>query len=47
VTAVTIDGDRAMATVTYHFDKSPDAKHDTDLLFARRDGSWTVCASYR
>jgi hypothetical protein len=47
VTAVKIEGDRAVATVTYHFDKSPAAKHSSELLFARRDGSWTVCSSHR
>ena len=46
VTDVKIDGERASATVTYHFEKEPN-KRTTPLAFARRDGQWTVCSAYR
>ncbi len=45
VTAVRIDGDRASATVTYHFDKTSETKTPTELSFAREDGAWKVCPS--
>jgi hypothetical protein len=44
VTNVVIDGDRATATVTYHFDKAPDTKSDVDMMFVREDGAWKVCS---
>lgn len=44
VTDVKIDGDRATAKVTYHFDKAPDAKTGVDMTFVREDGAWKVCA---
>ena len=43
VTNVVIDGDRATATVTYHFDKAPDTKTDVEMTFVREDGAWKVC----
>jgi hypothetical protein len=45
VTDVAIDGDRATAKVTYHFDKAPDAKTVVDMAFLREDGAWKVCSS--
>ena len=45
VTKVAIDGDRATATVTYHFDKAPDAKAGVDMAFVREDGAWKVCST--
>jgi hypothetical protein len=45
VTKVVIDGDRATATVTYHFDKAPDAKTGVDMTFVREDGAWKVCST--
>jgi hypothetical protein len=45
VTDVAIDGDRATAKVTYHFDKAPDAKTSVDVTFVREDGAWKVCSS--
>jgi hypothetical protein len=47
VTAVTIDGDRATATVRYHYEKEPNGKGSTPLTFARQDGQWKVCSTYR
>ena len=44
VTDVVIDGDRATATVTYHFDKAPDTKTGVDMTFVREDGAWKVCS---
>jgi hypothetical protein len=44
VTKVVIDGASATATVTYHFDKAPDAKSDVTTTFVREDGAWKVCS---
>lgn len=44
VTEVKIDGDRATATVTYHFDKAPDAKEDVEMTFVREGEAWKVCS---
>jgi hypothetical protein len=40
-----IDGDRATATVTYHFDKAPDTKTGVATTFVRKDGAWKVCST--
>lgn len=45
VTEVKVDGDRATATVVYHFDNAPDAKVNTETTFVREDGQWRVCSS--
>lgn len=45
VTDIKIDGDRATATVTYHFDKAPDAKAPVPVTFVREDGAWKVCST--
>ena len=45
VTDIKVDGDRATAKVTYHFDKAPDTKTGVEMTFAREDGAWTVCSS--
>lgn len=45
VTDIGIDGDRATATVTYHFDKSPADKVAVPMTFTREDGSWRVCSA--
>jgi hypothetical protein len=45
VTDVTIDGDRATATVTYHFDKKPDEKTPAAMSFVREGGAWKVCST--
>lgn len=45
VTDVKIDGDRATATVTYHFAKAPDTKSGVASTFVREDGAWKVCST--
>jgi hypothetical protein len=45
VNDVKIDGDRATATVTYHFDKAPDEKKPVPMTFVREDGAWKVCST--
>ncbi|NTY61072.1 lumazine-binding protein [Mycolicibacterium sphagni] len=44
VTEVKIDGDRATATVVYHFDHAPDNKVKVPMNFVRESGEWTVCS---
>jgi hypothetical protein len=45
VTDIVIDGDRATAKVTYHFDKAPDTKTGVAMTFTREDGAWKVCST--
>jgi hypothetical protein len=45
VTDIHIDGDRASATVTYHYDKTAEKKTPSELNFAKEDGAWKVCSS--
>ena len=45
VTGIKIDGDRATATVVYHFEKAKDDKITVPINFAREDGGWKVCAT--
>jgi hypothetical protein len=45
VTDVAIDGNRATAKVTYHFDKAPDTKTGVAMRFVREDGAWKVCST--
>jgi hypothetical protein len=45
VTDVVIEGDRATATVTYHFEKAPDDKTPVAMKFLREDESWKVCST--
>ena len=47
VTGVSIDGDRATATVTYHFENASNDKRTTPLTFAKQDGTWKVCSAYQ
>ena len=44
VTQIQIDGDRASATVTYHFANTPDDKSDVPVRFVQEDGAWRVCS---
>ena len=37
-------GDRATATVVYHFQKSPDDKVSMPMTFIRENGGWKVCS---
>ena len=39
-----ITGDRATATVVYHFENSADDKITTEMTFVREDGQWKVCS---
>lgn len=45
VTDVVIDGDRATATVKYHFDKAPDDKKEVEMTFVRAGDGWKVCSA--
>ena len=44
VTAVKIDGERATATVVYHFEETPDQRIESPMTFVREDGDWKVCS---
>ena len=44
VTAVTFNGDRATATVTYHFERSPEDKVTAPMVFTQQGGEWKVCS---
>ncbi|MCV7217297.1 lumazine-binding protein [Mycobacterium crocinum] len=44
ITDVRIDGDKATATVVYHFEHAADTKLKTPMTFARENGEWTVCS---
>ncbi|SBS75255.1 conserved hypothetical protein [uncultured Mycobacterium sp.] len=44
VTEVKIDGDRATATVVYHFDHAPATLVKVPMNFVRESGEWTVCS---
>jgi hypothetical protein len=41
---IVVSGERATATVVYHFEKSKDDKLSTPMTFAREDGTWKVCS---
>lgn len=42
---VVVDGDRATAKVTYHFENDEDAKVGADMSFVKEDGTWKVCSA--
>nr|WP_183517957.1 lumazine-binding protein [Mycolicibacterium sp. BK634] len=44
VTEVKIAGDKATATVVYHFEKAADNKITVPMTFVRENGDWTVCS---
>lgn len=44
VSEVAVDADRATATVTYHFEKSPEDRVSVPMTFARENGEWRVCS---
>lgn len=44
VKEVVVTGDRATATVVYHFEKTPDDKITTPMNFVRENDVWTVCS---
>ena len=39
-----ITGDRATATVTYHFENKPDDKVTQPMTFVRENDAWKVCS---
>lgn len=45
VTDVAVNGDKATATVVYHFEKTAEDKIKTPMSFAREDGGWKVCSA--
>ncbi|KUI32344.1 lumazine-binding protein [Mycobacterium sp. IS-1496] len=45
VSDVAVEGDRATATVTYHFDRSEDDKFGVPTTFVMEDGAWKVCST--
>jgi hypothetical protein len=44
VASVRIDGDRATATVVYHFDRAEDTKVPAEMKFTRDGEAWKVCS---
>lgn len=40
-----ITGDRATATVVYHFEKKSDDKISSPMTFIRENGGWKVCSA--
>ncbi len=44
VNGMKVDGDRATATVVYHFEKAKDDKITVPTTFAREGGVWKVCS---
>jgi Putative lumazine-binding len=44
VPSIRVDGDRATATVIYHFANTSDQTFSADLTFVREDGAWRVCS---
>lgn len=44
VSDIHIDGDRATATVTVHFDKTADKTAKSAVTLVREDGAWKVCS---
>jgi hypothetical protein len=44
VADIKFDGDHATATLTYHFDRTPDQKPTAPLALVREDGAWKVCS---
>ena len=49
ITDLAVTGDRAIATVSYHFEKpaadSADDKLSVPMVFVREDGEWKVCSA--
>ena len=44
ITDLAVTGDRATATVSYHFEKTPDDTVSAPMVFVRENGGWTVCS---
>lgn len=45
VPTIDVDGDRATATVVYHYDKTAETKFEAQLSFVQEDGAWKVCTA--
>lgn len=41
---MTVTGDRATATVVYHFEKAAENKIDVPMTVVRENGEWKVCS---
>jgi hypothetical protein len=41
---IAVTGERATATVVYHFEKAKDDKLNTPMTVVREDGAWKVCS---
>jgi hypothetical protein len=41
---IAVTGERATATVVYHFGKAKDDKLSTPMTVVREDGTWKVCS---
>jgi hypothetical protein len=44
VPTIRVEGDRASATVIYHFANTGEQTSSSDLTFVREDGAWKVCS---
>lgn len=44
VKGIAVTGDRATATVVYHFEKSAGDKIDASMTVVRENGEWKVCS---
>ncbi|MGH3638588.1 MAG: lumazine-binding protein [Mycobacterium sp.] len=44
VPTIRVDGERATATVIYHFANAVEQTSSSDLTFVREDGAWKVCS---
>ena len=44
VTGVKIEGERATATVVYHFERTADKRIESPMTFVRDGGDWKVCS---
>ncbi|WP_313675946.1 DUF4878 domain-containing protein [Mycolicibacterium sp.] len=44
VKEMTVTGDRATATVVYHFEKAAENKIDVPMTVVRENGEWKVCS---
>lgn len=41
---VVVDGDKATATVRYHFGENKETEASAEMSFVREDGAWRVCS---
>ncbi|MCR5979151.1 hypothetical protein GDN83_15660 [Gordonia jinghuaiqii] len=45
ITDLVVDGDRATATVHWHYDNTPDTENVVETTVVRENGEWKVCSS--